>query len=635
MKIIFLAAVISGWLTSEPKDDPKYPVSAIPAELKEQADIVFREYELVNTISSKDRIVTYTHKVITILNSNGKAYASEDVGYDKLSKVSYFKGTLYDAEGNVVKKLKGSDIADMSAYDGYSLFSDNRYKSADLTYASYPYTVEFEYEVDSRYVYSIEGMILLPREKLSVQHAAYQLIYKPEVTPRYKVVNMDAKPVHTRRPDGMESLSWTFEQVKSIRLETHGPRSQTPKILAAPTKFEYAGYEGDMSTWQSYGKWEASLMVGRDELPESTRQKVLELTKNLKTTEEKTKVLYEYVQGKTRYVSISLGIGGLQPFPASVVDQVGYGDCKALSNYMVSLLKIAGIKAYYTTVKAGDFAFDLIEDFPSHQGNHVIVSVPNGADTLWLECTNQTVPFGYSGRFTGDRRAYMLTEDGGRWTNTHRYTEDQNIQSRTADVTVEATGNAKARVKTTYAGLQYENDGLDFIVDDSFDDQKKWVQKTTQIPAFDVNSFSMRNEKKKIPAAIVKLDLTLNRYATASGKRLFITPNLMNRNSYLPEKVENRKTKVVLNLPYTDLDTIHYHLPEGIYPEFVPQPVVIQSRFGEYEVKYQLDEKGLTYIRRMRMRKGEFPAESYQELIDFYKNINKSDNTKLVFVSKT
>jgi len=390
-----------------------------------------------------------------------------------------------------------------------------------------------------------------------------------------------------------------------------------------------------MSTWQSYGKWEASLMVGRDELPESTRQKVLELTKNLKTTEEKTKVLYEYVQGKTRYVSISLGIGGLQPFPASVVDQVGYGDCKALSNYMVSLLKIAGIKAYYTTVKAGDFAFDLIEDFPSHQGNHVIVSVPNGADTLWLECTNQTVPFGYSGRFTGDRRAYMLTEDGGRWTNTPRYTEDQNIQSRTADVTVEATGNAKARVKTTYAGLQYENDGLDFIVDDSFDDQKKWVQKTTQIPAFDVNSFSMRNEKKKIPAAIVKLDLTLNRYATASGKRLFITPNLMNRNSYLPEKVENRKTKVVLNLPYTDLDTIHYHLPEGIYPEFVPQPVVIQSRFGEYEVKYQLDEKGLTYIRRMRMRKGEFPAESYQELIDFYKNINKSDNTKLVFVSKT
>src|SRR5262249_15482735 len=157
---------------------------------------------------------------------------------------------------------------------------------------------------------------------------------------------MDAKPVHTTRPDGMESLLWKFENVKPGVYEERGPRSQAARILAAPTKFEYAGYEGDMSTWQSYGKWEASLMVGRDELPESTRQKVMELTKNLKTTEEKTKALYEYVQGKTRYVSISLGIGGLQPFPASVVDQVGYGDCKALSNYTVSLLKIAGIRAY-------------------------------------------------------------------------------------------------------------------------------------------------------------------------------------------------------------------------------------------------------------------------------------------------
>ena len=116
---------------------------------------------------------------------------------------------------------------------------------------------------------------------------------------------------------------------------------------------------------------------------------------------------------------------------------------------------------------------------------------------------------------------------------------------------------------------------------------------------------------------------------------MFLTPNLMNRSTTAPEKVEQRKTRVVMGAPYTDIDTIHYHLPDGIYPEFVPEPVVIKSRFGEYEVKYQLDEKGLTYIRRMRMNRGEYPAASYQELIDFYKGVNRSDNTKLVFVNKT
>jgi len=67
-------------------------------------------------------------------------------------------------------------------------------------------------------------------------------------------------------------------------------------------------------------------------LPETTKQKVTELTKNAKSREEKARLLYEYVQNKTRYISIQLGIGGFQPFEARVVDETGYGDCKALSN---------------------------------------------------------------------------------------------------------------------------------------------------------------------------------------------------------------------------------------------------------------------------------------------------------------
>ena len=59
------------------------------------------------------------------------------------------------------------------------------------------------------------------------------------------------------------------------------------------------------------------------------------------------------MQNNTRYISIQLGIGGWRPFEAAYVASKGYGDCKALSNYMYSLLKEAGILSYYTLVKAG------------------------------------------------------------------------------------------------------------------------------------------------------------------------------------------------------------------------------------------------------------------------------------------
>jgi hypothetical protein len=275
------------------------------------------------------------------------------------------------------------------------------------------------------------------------------------------------------------------------------------------------------------------------------------------------------------------------------------------------------------------------EDFPRSQFNHATVFVPNKGDTIWLECTSQTNPFGYSGTFTGDRKALAITEDGAVIVNTPRYATEQNVISREADVYVEAGGNAKAKVKSTYSGLEYETGQLNFIVDRSADDQKKWVEKNTEIPSFDVNGFSMKLKKDRIPSTLVSLDLTLNRLATVSGKRLFLTPNLMSRSSFIPENVADRKTAVVLKQTFTHVDTIRYHIPNELYPEFLPPPVTLKTRFGTYEASFILDQGSVVYIRKMIMKKGTFPRESYKEFVDFCKTINKSDNMKLVFLNKT
>jgi hypothetical protein len=37
----------------------------------------------------------------------------------------------------------------------------------------------------------------------------------------------------------------------------------------------------------------------------------------------------------------------------------------------------------------------------------------------------------------------------------------------------------------------------------------------------------------------------------------------------------------------------------------------------------------------MRVYKGEFPPNAYNELIEFYKSVSKADNVKLVFANKT
>jgi hypothetical protein len=634
MKLIFGFLIIT---TIASAGELKYPVSEIPGDLKEGVNAVVREDHTSFTIISKSKASLTAHYVVTIFSDAGKDFASQTLGYDKLSKITAFKGTVYDAQGKVTKKLKGSEIYDQSAYDGFSLYSDNRLKHADLSLGSYPYTVEFDYEIEYKYLFIIPGSTAIPRERVAVQNFSYALNYPSGLKPRYKSFNISESPKIEKLTNGTESVKWTLRNIKPITLEPYGPLMQdlAPQIIAAPSLFEYEGYSGQMNSWDELGQWITSLNRGRNELPTGTKEEIATLTQDIVTTEEKVKVLYEYLQNKTRYVSIQLGIGGFQPFEADVVDQTGYGDCKALSNYMVSLLDAAGIKSYYTLVRAGEDASKLRRDFPSSQFNHVIVNVPNGADTLWLECTSQTNPFGYMGTFTGNRQALAITEGGARIVNTPMYTADHNVQSRSVNVIVQENGDARANVTTTYSGLQYENNNLNFILSDQKDKQEKWVQRNTGIPAFDINSFSIRNNKQKIPSAVVNLDLSLRRYASVSGKRLFLTPNLMNRRSYVPEKIENRKTDVIQTMAYTDFDTIHYQVPDGLYPEFLPEPTRLESRFGEYETSIRMDETGILYFRKIKMLSGEFPPESYNELVEFYKNVSKADNVKIVFLNKT
>jgi hypothetical protein len=623
-------------LSSLAGSDPKYPASAIPESLKTGMYAVVRESSSRFYIESQNRCSHYVRSVTTILNPNGKSYASIAIYYDKLTRIESIKANVYDAAGNLVRKLKQSDLIDQSAVSGGSLYEDNRVKHADLAQSSYPYTVEVEYVVSQKFYYSVPDFYLYQDDEVSTEKAEYVLIYPAPLKPRYKLFNIGEPTVGTES-DKRESLTWTFSQVKPKKFERLAPSSDhfVPNVKAAPSLFKYEEYAGDMSTWKSYGEWMVALNAGRDVLPAPTKEKIRQLTNNCKTTEEKARVVYEYVQNKTRYVSIQLGIGGLQPFDATVVDQTGYGDCKALSNYTVALLKEVGVKAYYTVIMAGPEARNVDSQFPSHQANHVIVGVPNNRDTIWLECTNQTNPFGYIGTFTGDRLGLMITDEGGKLVRTTVYPAEQNLQSRIADVFIEMSGDARAEVHTKYSGLKYEEGGLHFRLDAKYDEQKKWLQNNTGIPSFDIAKFSMQDHKDRIPSADVNIELNLRRFATVSGKRLFLMPNLMNRSTFVPEKLEKRETNIVWREPFIEYDTIRYHLPEGIYPEFIPEPIKVSSRFGEYEAGFALDQDKLVYTRRLKLVDGEYPANTYGELTDFYRNINKADNIKMVFLNKT
>ena len=158
--------------------------------------------------------------------------------------------------------------------------------------------------------------------------------------------------------------------------------------------------------------------------------------------------VYSHMQAKTRYVSIQLGIGGFQSLPASLVDEKGYGDCKALTTYMKSMLDSKGINSNYILVRAGSDVPDVKKEFPSNQFNHVFLGIPTEQDTILIECTSQASPVDYIGTFTDDRNVLWVEKGGSKIIRTPTYSEDDNKIIKEATVFIDEEGNGVVNLKS-------------------------------------------------------------------------------------------------------------------------------------------------------------------------------------------
>lgn len=634
-KIKFLLLVnILFWSTLSLASVYNYGVDNIPDQLLKNANAVVRIDHMVFNLKSPGT-ATLTHKyAVTILNKNADRQAHFVKHYDKNRKITSIKGYIYDKFGKQIRKIKKKEIIDQTAVSNGSLYDDNRIKVVEIIQNNYPYTIEFEYKVKYSGLLIYPPWNPIPGYKVSVQESSYQATIPKGMDFRFKVKNFSPKAQEKTTDKGEEYL-WTLENFKAIKSEPYSPNGSDifPLLFLAPNEFEYDGYKGNMESWQSYGKWVYDLADGREELEASTVAEVKNLVAGVENVEEKIKIIYEHLQSKTRYISIQLGIGGLQPFQASVVDKNGYGDCKALSNYTRAMLKAAGINSYHATIGAGRGNTSIEPDFP-FKGftNHMILCVPLESDTIWLECTSQNQPFGFLGSFTDDRNALLITEEGGKIVRTTRYDQAVNTQIRTAKVKIDGDGNARANVVTKYKGLQYEN--VDYQFRNNEEEQKDALYERLDISNMEIEKFNYSQLKDRIPEATEELDITIKNYASSSGKRIFIPLNILNKRKRAPKRVKNRKTDVVLNYAFIDTDEIIYEFPKYFKVEHLPKPVSFESDFGSYQATVTQKDNIITYTRTVSMPKKTFSPERYKDLLSFYKKMVKEDKMKLVIVGK-
>ncbi|SMB89285.1 hypothetical protein SAMN00120144_0898 [Hymenobacter roseosalivarius DSM 11622] len=624
----------AAWAGGQP---PKYALSDLPPGLLENAHAVVREYEETLLVKSVGRTVQTVRRAATILDENGKHWAGELVSYDQLNTVNYLRGAVYDANGRLIRQLKASDVKDYSLADGFSLATDTRGRLADLSQPNYPYTVEFEYEVTSDNPLFYSSWHPQAGEQVAVEHASFRVITPAELPLRYQERHLPSGSAVVRGKQGtLDVYQWQVANLAALEQEPAGPPLEelVPAVLTAPSAFEVQGHRGALTSWQTLGQWNYDLNAGRDMLPADVKARIAALVKDVPDERARIRRVYEYLQANTRYISIQLGLGGWQTFPASAVSATGYGDCKALTNYCMALLKAADVTAYCALVRADEA--DIRTEFPSNQFNHVVLCVPlkaAKADTVWLECTSQNEAFGYMGSFTGNRHALLLTPSGGKIVRTPRYGATENRRERRADLYLDAQGTATVSVQTVRTG-QEQDDQSQLLHGLSPADQKKRIAESLPLPNFSITKFNLAPDRRvALPAVVETLGLTLPNFAPPSGKRAFLTPNLLSRLPALAPPVGERRADIWLDHAFSHADTVRIHVPAGFQAETLPPPVQLITAFGTYSSQIQtLPDGTLQYVRRLHMPRTRFPRTDYPAYVEFRRKISAADKTQLVLL---
>lgn len=608
-----------------------YDVQLIPEDLKKDANVVIREQSTQYIINSISDMEIKHLGAITIMNKEGDDYNKIYIPYDKSSKVSDIKVLVYNTQGKEIKSYKKSDFSDFSYTPSYGLYVDDRILVLKVEEPDYPYTLKYSYTTNTSNTIFINDLVPVHTFKTSVEKKMVKIDNRSGIKLRHKVSNNDFGKVTIQENGNLSEFS--YQNFKALNDEKWTPSLSTlvPKVQFALEKFNLMGEQGTLSNWEEFGKWYYDkLLTPTTTITPEIKAEVdaLNLTGS---NPEKVKKIYQYMQNKTRYVLVSMGIGGWMPMKADDVRKKGYGDCKALTNYMRALLTAAEIPSYYALIKNDNSVETFDADFPKMGGNHAILMIPDGKNNIWLENTNQKIAYNHIGIGNMNRNVLAVSNKGISIIDTPVYPADKSKETIKSKIKIKEDNSVDVISDFEFSGGQYDfNLSLADLPNSKIEERLKERYDNLKISDFEVKDFFNNRDHATIS---YKMNFKANDFSKKIGEDYLL--RVVPFYDYSMNTSDTERTlPFENNFAYQDDYEMEFEAPQGYQFSEIPKPLNIDSEFGKYEIKYNINENKLLVHRILTIYKGVYPKEKFKEYMNFRRKTINSDNAKVLISKK-
>lgn len=611
----------------------------------EKTDAVLLYSETNVTVISADKIVTQVREAYKILRPSGRERGRVAVYFNPERKIKSLHGWCIPAQG------KDYEVKDKDAIEGAYLQTGELMSDAKLRVLSIPAPdpgniIGYEYEVEERPLFLQDGWDFQKTDPVRESRYSLQLPAGWEYKASW-LNHPEMKPTQS----GSNSWQWIVNDVKGIRQEPLMPPFEGVAGQMIVSFFTASGEPAlkENADWNAMGKWYFNLVGERVDASPEIKQYVSSLGASNATLLKKMQAIAQFAQHDIRYVSIDLGIGGIQPHSAPDVFSHRYGDCKDKATLVRSMLHEIGVESYHVLIN--DERGSVTGEMPAHNGfNHLITAIrlPDGLTDpsliatmqhpklgrlLFFDPTNDLIPFGQLPGYLQANYGLLVTPGGGELIELPQQPSSMNSIQRTAKLTLDPSGTLKGEVKEVRLGQQasFERWRLRTVTKDG--DRIKPIEEllANSLPNFRITHATLVNiHETELPFGFNYSFESAN-YAKNAGNLLLVRPRVIgNKGSGFLETRDVRKFPIEFEEPARDTDTFEITIPTGYVVDDLPPPVDADYSFASYHAKTVVNGNVVGYTRTFEVKELSVPVDKADDLKKFYRIIATDERNTVV-----
>ncbi len=429
-----------------------------------------------------------------------------------------------------------------------------------------------------------------------IMEARYTIRHHKNIEVKARVINPDPQIRYEEHTEGdYKIMTWYMKDVPKRVSEKNAPSFQYIYPHVLPRITDYKDPDGHkvtlLSNTDELYKWYSGWIAHLDDDDQTElRELVNSLTKGISSRKEKIKKIFYWVQDHIKYIAFEEGMRGLIPHKASYVYNKRFGDCKDMASITVSMLRLAGVHAYYAWIGTRDLPYDYT-DLPSPKvDNHMIAAYKEGDRFEFLDATGQYMPLDLpTAMIQGKEALIAIDKDHYTIRRVPVIPRKKNImlddyEYRIEDQSISGSGRLTltgyVKIFNSYRLIKSKKESVDKYV-------KRLISRGNN--KFSVSEYDIQNLENRDQPIEMNYKFFINDYFNKIGDEIYINLNL--DKSFYNDLIDTAKRVLPIenDYKYTNEQNAVFYLPEEYEIEYLPENQSYKNDVFGFDIRYRAE----------------------------------------------